>query len=625
MKIHFARPFTFFDKVFKVLNKWTVGLIVLAMGPATAIAADPCAGSLLPASYRQEAARVKDAKISAAVSDAAGTSSSFAVDVMNVPAAPSGNRYAAFYMPPSLAASAILGIEKAAVASGVEPDLKNTHGALLLVPLTPSDCRFFVLATPGWDGSMRVGTALRRIDADALTRFLDDLFRVNWPAAPAVKDIEANGMDSTKYAAQFATLMQMPVVVSDAANVLDRSAPVIVTESNALPLLPESAIWRLETSKFAWPASLKALVSRADAFMPDFTRIISEPLSQKSKTQLEADLSTLHEILISMQTMGDLAMADLTVLKAELPPKADDQTKAIYGQLLAVLDRMAVAQYSSLVSAATSQYEQTYAKLYEVPKPNALAPFDASKLVGYYPKGVATKDKLTTLTLSDMSKLIPKAPKEVDGGQAYMAFTDYKDPVTQTAQIRPEFTMVFKSDALIASAQAELLGKIPANNCERRIQHDPIQWSSDKGSLLGTMDVRLELWTCIKHVWVCFKAWTPRICKNEIKIPYLKTHGTIRLTATAMPRTDGIALNYLSDVPYVGTEMGSRLVPLDTTKLRDGSLGALWTLNQIYFTTRSGSGELLVVVLGNAPALDGDVANIAWENIKNSLTNKGVK
>ena len=615
--------------MFKAWYACFAGAIAAFMLTGPASAASSCPSGLLPSSYREDAAQVKDIKTRASIGLKPGSASVFTVSVLSAPASVTGSRYAAFYMPPSivestLRVSVIMDLERAANTTDTLPKLKNTHGSLLLVPLDPNDCSFYFMATPELEPALQVGS-LRHIDAAAITDLLDGLYRSNWPTGPAVNDIESNGIDDPAAMFQFAVMMQMPIVVSDVADALRKSAPVAANVPADAPGLPETAAWRFETGKFAWPASLKTLESQAAQNMKVIVPIISKPVNQKSRVELEAELPVLHGILSDMQKIGSIAMADMEALKTALPTTADQQTLALQDQMLAVLDRFVVVQFSALVSLATSQYEKTYAKLYEVPKLSAVEPFDASNLLKYAPKGVVTVNKLTTLTTSDLSRFIPKAPKELDAGQAYLVFADYKDPVTQQALLRPEFTIALKGEAFTDTVNALLLQKIPSNSCERRIDHAPIKWDVDRGSLVGSMDARVELWACVRHTWVCFKSWKPKFCKNEIKTFILKTHGTVKITVTAFPKPEGISLLYTSDVPYVGPSTNETLIPLDISTLNDGKTDMQWRLTQAFFTQRAGNSNLVAVMLGTAPPLDAFPADVKWKALSDILNNETVK
>lgn len=606
-----------------VCNSLRIQLFMISLICGVADAA-PCDTSLLPMSYRSDAEAIKTEKTTALIGVTANTSSELAVNILTTPAAASANRYAAFYLPPSLAIVSRKGrireLEQAAAAGAEGALLADGQGALLLVPLSSTDCRFFVLAPTAWKGAFLVGEALRRSGSDSASRFLDALFRSRYPDAPIVEDIESNGVSSARFAAEFANLMQTPVVVEDPSGILDSSTAFSTQEASA-QVLPDAAAWRFETSKIAWPPSLKALQLRSEIVTPTLINILAVPVSERSPVQLKDDMTSLREILVEMRALGELALADLAALQAALPPTNDKRITAIYGQLLMLLQRIAVAEFDATVNTASSRYEESYAKLHGVPQITPEEPFDASKLLAYYPTGVSSLDKLTTLTIPDLSKLVANPPRALAGGETYLVFNDYRDPITQTAQVRPEFTMAFKIDILLAAAEEKLQAEIGKNSCERRFDHEPAKWTAIQGSLVGSMDVRLELWTCTRHTWVCFKGWKPKICKNEIKTRWIKTHGTIRVAATAMPKPNGLVVSYLISVPYFADISEDRLIPLDTTKLRDGSLlGTPWTPTHSFVTTRQGTGELVVLLRGTAPAFNADVANIKWMTIKQSLT-----
>lgn len=540
---------------------------------------------------------------------------------ISAPPPSSAPKFAAFLLPATMFINGANIIDLETNPSGATPALPKTLG-MLLVPTAASDCRFFLTAPPDFDYVLPANDARRKVLVEASASvLLDTIFRSRLPSLPPVKGIVDGGIATPTGRALFAQVLSRPILLADEQAALPPSVGSVAPTD----LLPSFDSWQLAMRQFSWPESLRALDLKSQAYWDRTLPILTRPRKTWTDATIRQDLSALEDVMRALKPSVELARADLDSLVEFVKETTDPQVKVLYGQQLAVLDRVFGNSYTLLTMRIEKRYLELYAASTGTTPVTAERPFDAKKLIDFRPKAGTKEWDFKTILVQNVKALLPLGAPDDEFGNAfalaagkavaYLVFRDAPDPSTGKARVQPELVLALPIDSLQNFAASELNKQMPAGSCSLRYSHGDVRWDVQGGQLIGTTDVEAQLWACVKHRWVCFHGWKPNWCENEIKTRLFKTHGAVSVTAASNAIGQGVSLLVTANVPYQATKT------ISFNKTFRQPVSRVFTIPPVemgsaFFVRPVGGDSILWVVTARMPPMEPGIAAVTVEAIK---------
>lgn len=539
---------------------------------------------------------------------------------------PSYDKFAAFYLPPSILTDVALAdifIKMEKDTSITEPIsvLPTSPGTLLLISTMPKDCRFLLLVPAGSKSAFPVASAQHTVGANAIPKLIDELYRRMFPSGPTSENIVVQGISDPIYKWRFAQAMQKPFTVLVPPDFFSLPPTTPIAKATNAPNLPDRNLWQMAIGRFAWPDSLRSLDLQTSGYWPLLTQINQRSHDNRAQDAVKNDLSILHNMLSEIKPLGEIAKKDYDSLTKLDVSSLVPFEMAQYGGHLMTLGRVIGNDYDLLVSNATAQYEALYAKSVGSPALTPLEPFNRENLLKYRSKQHRDILSLAPLTTSNLDQLVPKKSNQIPKGDAYIVFKDTRNPITQSDLIQTEIVLALSTESLLNAVSSELSAKIPADSCAWRYNHGPLVGSTNNGSLFVSADVQVQVRTCVTHDWICFKGWTPHWCKNTIKTDLFNIDDRVSAILTTAADEQVIAASTITNIPYQTPELKTKSIafqPIDSvsgTKIR-------LTLKKAFFTKRAGTDEILWILVANMEPIGLTEALLLRESLKATLALK---
>lgn len=613
----------------KIFCAAAVLLAAAALNCASAAATPNCSNSPLSSEFWTDAQQNLASQPVAKLTSVDGTPAGLSIELVSASAPatdPTYAKYAAFYLPPYLLTDVALAdklfkLEKNPSETEPTPLLPTSPGAILLIPTAPNNCRFILLVPTGSESAFPDASARRTVGADAIPRLVDDLYRRMFPNAPSSKNIVNQGIADPIYKWRFAQAMLKPFTVLVPSDVISHPPATSVVQTSITPTNPDYTLWQMAIGRFAWPDSLRSLDIQTHRVWPLLIQINLRSNEKRSPDAIKNDLAALHNMLVQIKPLGDLAKNDFASLGKLDVSSLDPLAMAQYGAHLATLERVIGNDYDLLVSNATAQYEALYARSVGSPPVSTMEPFDRESLLKYRSKQHQDALSLAPLTTSNLDQLVPSKSDQIPKGNAYIVFKDVRDPLTQSDLIQTEIVLALSTESLLNAASSALSTKIPAESCEIKISHGPLVSSTNNGSLLVSADAHLRVRVCLPHPWVCFKGWVPHWCTNTIKTDLFEIDDKAFAILSTAPGEQAIATSTIINVPFQTTQQITKLIPFKSID-NVGDIKNRFTLKKAYFTKRAGTNEILWILVADMEPVDLTGALTFREILKATLTLK---
>lgn len=602
------------------------------LNEASAVAAPDCSNGPFSSDFRTAAQQKPKNQPIAKLASVAGTPDGISIDLViasSSAASPGDVEFDAFYLPPSLIidiaiADNLIKLEKVASISESISVLPTSSGALLLVPIAPRDCRLLLLEPTGAEFAFPEVSARRTMDPNVLSKLVDDLYRRMFPSAPTAIDIIKHGIADPIFKWRFAQAMQKPFTVLVPSDIFPQKPTTPVAKISLSPSLPIYALWQRAIDRFAWPDSLIFLELQARRYWPLLIQISLRSNEIRQPNEVNNDLAALHNMLSEFKTMGELAKKDFASLTKLDVTSLDSFSMVQYMGHLAMLERMIGNDYDLIVSNATAQYKNIYAKLVRSPTLAPSDPFNREKLLKYRSKQHQDDLSLAPLMTSNLDKVITIKSDQIPKGEAYILFKDVRDPITQIDLIQTEIVLALSTESLLNALTSALSANIPGNSCELRYSRGPLVSSVNDGALIVSADVKVQIRACINHDWICFKGWIPRWCNNTIKTDLFEIHDMVSSTLLTVAGEQAIETLNIVKVPYQTSSQISRQIPFKSVNNMSVIKNRI-TLKKAFFTKIATTNEILWILVADMDPVGLTEALLFRELLKATLTLKDEK
>jgi len=509
-------------------------------------------------------------------------------------------KFAAFYLPPSvLIDNTYNEIYKtmAKDSSVKEPIsvLQKSTSTILLVSTNPKECKFLLLVPTGSKSTYTEESAQLTIQGSDIEKLVDSLFIRFFPNAPITENIIDHGITDPIYKWRFSKAMQKPFIVNVSSNIFTMQSSKLTAKTNIETNFPSYLTWQTAITRFSWPSSFRSLTDLTQRYWPLYIQILKRSNDDRGQNLTNEDLSILHNLIVELKPLGDVAKEELGILLKMDVTSLSQHEMAQYGEHLMSLERVISNEYDLMISNSIDLYETLYNKSIRAPVMSPLEPFNSENLLKYRSKYHSDTLNLAPLKTNNLKPLTPEGLNENPTGNAYIIFKDFRDPNTQNDLVQVEIIIALSTESLLNKVSTELNAHIPVDTCSLRYNRGPLIYSTDKGSLIASADVQLQVRACITHDWVCFKGWVPHLCHNTIKTDLFKIHDTVSASLNTQAGDQVITTSTAINVPYRGTIQNTKPIPFKKINNFMGLKNRL-SLQKTYFTKNVDNNETLWIL-----------------------------